>query len=474
MFSRSLVMSATALIVAALGACGGKAPELGPALTGQFLDGPVQGLGFRTATESGTTDAQGRFRYRAGESVTFFIGDLPLPAVQAAPVVTPLEVAGSDKLEDAPVVNLLVLLQSLDQNSDPEDGIQISQATVSASSGAPARALGSALVAQPAGTFRTTLAASQVLGARPVVDEADAVRHFAKTLMLSVPGRTFETDAVVVARVLTLASDGTEVDPGVNRPTRIRFEGRNLHSGLVPEASGKCDAVVPIGDALETRLDFGCTPSAVGPLTVALKDADVVVGTYEGTVKEPLVLMRTSLGDLTIELNTTKAPLTAQNFLAYVDAGYYSNTVFHRVISNFMVQGGGCIVGETEVLNGGCAAIASTLRLKGNTFPAIDLERTDATGLSNVTGTLAMARTNLAKSATSQFFINVVDNEFLNATPDTTTPDKAGYAVFGRVVQGADSTLQAIRSVQVKSNGSEPSPSLPLTPPVILSATRVR
>jgi cyclophilin family peptidyl-prolyl cis-trans isomerase len=209
-------------------------------------------------------------------------------------------------------------------------------------------------------------------------------------------------------------------------------------------------------------------------LTVALKDADVVVGTYDGTVKEPLVLMRTSLGDLTIELNTTKAPLTAQNFLAYVDAGYYSNTVFHRVISNFMVQGGGCIVGETEVPNGGCAAIASTLRLKGNTFPAIDLERTDATGLSNVTGTLAMARTNLAKSATSQFFINVVDNEFLNATPNTTTPDKAGYAVFGRVVQGADSTLQAIRSVQVKSNGSEPSPSLPLTPPVILSATRVR
>jgi peptidyl-prolyl cis-trans isomerase A (cyclophilin A) len=260
---------------------------------------------------------------------------------------------------------------------------------------------------------------------------------------------------VVVARVLTLASDGTEVDPGVNRPTRIRFEGRNLHSGLVPEASGRCDVVVPIGDALETRLDFGCTPSAVGPLTVALKDADAVVGTYDGSVKEPLVLMRTSLGDLTIELNTTKAPLTAQNFLRYVDDGYYSNTVFHRVIDDFMVQGGGFLVSNGSLVQ------------KGGTYPPIALERTTVTGLSNVAGTLAMARTNVENSATSQFFINTVDNLFLDGSLNA-----AGYAVFGRVVVGAGTTLQALRDVPVQSNGQELS--LPLNPPVIISATRVR
>jgi len=99
---------------------------------------------------------------------------------------------------------------------------------------------------------------------------------------------------------------------------------------------------------------------------------------------------------------------------------------------------------------------------------AIVLERTTVTGLSNTAGTIAMARTGVENSATSQFYINTVDNLFLNATANA-----AGYAVFGRVVAGLDTTLQALRAVDVQNNGTGEM-SLPLNPPVILSATRVR
>lgn len=171
---------------------------------------------------------------------------------------------------------------------------------------------------------------------------------------------------------------------------------------------------------------------------------------------EPRVLLRTSAGDLTIELDTQRAPVTSANFLSYVDKGYYSNTVFHRVISNFMVQGGGFTYSN------------GALQPKGGTDAPIVLEKTATTGLSNVAGTVAMARTSAENSATSQFFINTVDNLFLDSS--STSP---GYAVFGRVVAGADTTLQALRAVQVVNNGSG-EVSLPVTPPVILSATRVR
>ena len=134
--------------------------------------------------------------------------------------------------------------------------------------------------------------------------------------------------------------------------------------------------------------------------------------------ENPKVIMDTSKGQLTIELYADKAPETVKNFLAYVDAGFYSGTIFHRVIPNFMIQGGG---------------FTPDMQQKG-TRPPIKIESDN--GLKNERGTLAMARTQDPNSATAQFFINSVDNGFLNFTAKT--PQGWGYAVFGKVVKGME------------------------------------
>lgn len=143
------------------------------------------------------------------------------------------------------------------------------------------------------------------------------------------------------------------------------------------------------------------------------------------------VKVDTNMGAFVIELNAKAAPKTVENFLAYVKSGFYKNTLFHRVIPNFMIQGGGFVMGMEE---------------KGTRAP-IALESRN--GLSNVRGTIAMARTNDPNSATSQFFINVRDNRFLDANQ---AQDGNGYAVFGKVVSGM-STVDAIARVKTHSVG---------------------
>ena len=128
--------------------------------------------------------------------------------------------------------------------------------------------------------------------------------------------------------------------------------------------------------------------------------------------------MKTSLGEMTIELDDQSAPMTVKNFLEYVDNKHYDGTVFHRVINGFMIQGGG---------------MTADLRPKPTHDPIINEA---SNGLKNDRGTLAMARTSDPDSATSQFFINHKDNDFLNYTGPS--PDKIGYAVFGKVVEGMD------------------------------------
>lgn len=160
------------------------------------------------------------------------------------------------------------------------------------------------------------------------------------------------------------------------------------------------------------------------------------------------VCVATNLGQFVLELESTKAPITVANFLKYLNDGYFSQTVFHRVIANFMVQGGGFT---------GVPIGASNVKV-GTAYTAIALEAPAITGLSNIAGTIAMARTSVLNSATSQFFINVVDNTALDT-------NSGGYAVFGRVISGMDTTIRSIRNVQVQSNGSEVSQ--PLTPPVV-------
>ncbi|WP_224981517.1 peptidylprolyl isomerase [Geomonas agri] len=143
--------------------------------------------------------------------------------------------------------------------------------------------------------------------------------------------------------------------------------------------------------------------------------------------KNPVVVMETSMGTVKIELFKDKAPISVRNFLSYVKDAYYDGTIFHRVIKNFMVQGGG---------------LDENMQPKKTKF-AIKNEATN--GLKNVRGTLAMARTAVVDSATSQFFINVVDNAFLDHAGKT--PDRFGYAVFGQVIEGMD-VVDAIREVK--------------------------
>ncbi|MDY0270243.1 peptidylprolyl isomerase [Trichloromonas sp.] len=142
-------------------------------------------------------------------------------------------------------------------------------------------------------------------------------------------------------------------------------------------------------------------------------------------------LIRTSLGDIKVELNREKAPLSVANFVAYAEQGFYKETIFHRVIKDFMIQGGG---------------FTADMQRK-ETLPPIKNEATN--GLKNLRGTIAMARTNVIDSATSQFFINHKDNDFLDHRG--VSPATYGYAVFGRVVRG----LEVVDAIAGKKTGGQ-------------------
>ena len=151
----------------------------------------------------------------------------------------------------------------------------------------------------------------------------------------------------------------------------------------------------------------------------------------------PMIVIETSLGTIKAELYADKAPISVKNFLSYVEKGHYDNTIFHRAIANFMIQGGGF----------------DTARVQKKTDPPIKNE--SANGLKNDRGTLAMARTSAPDSATAQFFINVVDNSFLNKAG---SQDGVGYTVFGKVTEGMD-VVDKIRNVKTaRSNLSEAEP----------------
>ncbi len=160
------------------------------------------------------------------------------------------------------------------------------------------------------------------------------------------------------------------------------------------------------------------------------------------------VLIETLLGDMTLELDADKAPATVANFVDYAQSGHYDGTIFHRVINNFMVQGGGF---DTD------------MRQKGTNAP---IQNEANNGLKNDRGTIAMARTMDPHSATAQFFINVSDNDFLNFSGENM--QGWGYAVFGRVVEGED-VLDKIRVVPTGSQAGHQD--VPTDPIVIESVT---
>ena len=148
--------------------------------------------------------------------------------------------------------------------------------------------------------------------------------------------------------------------------------------------------------------------------------------------KNPIVVLETTKGNIRIELDAAKAPITTQNFLDYVRDKHYDGLIFHRVIQGFMIQGGG---------------MDAQMREKKNRAP---IKNEASNGLKNTTGTIAMARTNVVDSATSQFFINVKDNDFLNHR--STSASEFGYAVFGRVIDGMD-VVQSIETVKTGNKG---------------------
>jgi cyclophilin family peptidyl-prolyl cis-trans isomerase len=159
-----------------------------------------------------------------------------------------------------------------------------------------------------------------------------------------------------------------------------------------------------------------------------------------------MLTFKTSLGSFTVDLDTKEAPLTVENFLAYVDSGHFAGTVFHRVIPGFVIQGGG---------------LTADMRAKPTRSP---IKNEAGNGLKNRRGTLSMARTNDIHSATSQFFVNLTDNASLDQRPGS-----FGYAVFGRVVKGME-VVDAIAKVKTGSKGHHDD--VPLEPVVLESVTR--
>lgn len=173
--------------------------------------------------------------------------------------------------------------------------------------------------------------------------------------------------------------------------------------------------------------------------------------TSQADQPNPKVLIKTNMGDIILELDASAAPITVQNFLSYVDSHFYDGTIFHRVIKKFMIQGGGLTADFEEK----------------STNPPIKNEA--ANGLKNKRGTISMARTSVIDSATSQFFINHVDNSFLDHRDNT--PDGYGYAVFGKVIQGMD-VVDAI--AEVKTMTKSGSTDVPRETITIVSITRIK
>ena len=162
--------------------------------------------------------------------------------------------------------------------------------------------------------------------------------------------------------------------------------------------------------------------------------------------RTPVVKLETKMGNIEIALNPEKAPETVKNFLAYVDEGFYNNTIFHRIVPGFVIQGGG---------------LEANMREKDTKAP---IQNEAGNKLPNDRYTVAMARTSDPHSATSQFYINLVDNKMLNYT--SSTPEGFGYAVFGKVIAGQD-VVDKIAGVKTRQ-------SVPLEPVVIIKATRVK
>ena len=233
--------------------------------------------------------------------------------------------------------------------------------------------------------------------------------------------------------------------------------GLNLDQGIgFIITAGRCDDLVEVAGGTASQRRYTCRPVTVGELVGQVNDAGGGrLANLRVIIPTPVVRLSLEQGTIEIELIPENAPLTVQNFLGYVNEGFYDNTLFHRVIKDFVIQGGGFAPGDPDP------------EPLTPTQPAIALESNN--GLSNLRGTLAMARTNVPNSATSQFFINVVDNPLL----DYQSEQQPGYAVFGKVTAGLE-VVDAISVVETESVPSLGLEDVPVTDVIITTARQLR
>jgi peptidyl-prolyl cis-trans isomerase A (cyclophilin A) len=243
------------------------------------------------------------------------------------------------------------------------------------------------------------------------------------------------------------------------RNMSVTVSGQQLESTNYIKAEGCENATASSGGSGSSRT-YTCTIRKVGPMTVRVHNQKGdVLGSVDVEVPTPQVRFNTRLGNIVVELDPTRAPVTVNNFLAYVGtasaSSFYTNTIFHRVIQDFVVQAGGFTTGPTP---------------KAPTRAPIVLESNN--GLKNLRGTIAMARTGAANSATSQFYINVQDNPSLDYKSDI----QPGYAVFGRVVDGLGvvDAIQAERTTSKADSTGAVLDDVPVTDVVITGTLQIR
>jgi peptidyl-prolyl cis-trans isomerase A (cyclophilin A) len=255
----------------------------------------------------------------------------------------------------------------------------------------------------------------------------------AVALLAGCGGGSLESSVPTVSSVST-STNGTDGVGNYGKKLLITVNGAALDRGITVLSNG-CTGVTRLTDGATTSSAstayYECTVSGDGTLTaVVLRDSSgISLGQATFTVAAPQVTMTisngtTTLGDVVMTLSPSKTPITVANFLKYVNDGFYNGTVFHRYSPNFVFQGGGYASGLNP---------ANPVPDLKPTNPAITLE--DNAGVSNLTWTVAMARTGVPDSATSQFFINLADNTFLDRNLFT---GARGYAVFGSVTAGTE------------------------------------
>lgn len=244
-----------------------------------------------------------------------------------------------------------------------------------------------------------------------------------------------------------------------NATMTVNVSGAGLADpDLTMAVDGPCNDVTRLAGAQDFQTQFTCKVSGVGEIVPRIVDGNgVVLGRVKVEVPMPQVTLNTRretsvTGSIVIDLDPVAAPETVKNFLTYLSAGTYRNTIFHRVLKDILIQGGGYTTGPTAV-----TGLRDPIVLESNN------------GLKNERGTLAMARTALFDSATSQFYLNVRDNPDFDYIDD----ERRGYAVFGRVSSGLD-VLDAISAVPTRALNTTVFTDLPVNDVVITSISQTR